>query len=268
MKYTAKELTDNVNVSKGHPLIELAWLAGGVITIIAVVWFGLWLTAELVIPRVPVSVEVWAGNHLLQQKSHQGNPALNRIVHRLLATVPADAPLRRYAFSVTVADNDQVNAVALPGGTIVVFSGLLRQVRSENELAMILGHELGHYAHRDHLRGMGRGLGVALAMAMLFGQDSAAAGFAGNLLQGMEMRYSQEQEAAADAFGLDLLVAGYGHAGGATDFFSRLAGTSGGKLSYVLASHPHPGDRITTLQARIAEKGYRINRTLPLRLPH
>ena len=46
-----------------------------------------------------------------------------------------------------------MNAVALPGGNIVVFAGLLKEIKSENELAMILGHELGHFAHRDHLRG-------------------------------------------------------------------------------------------------------------------
>ena len=81
--------------------------------------------------------------------------------------------------------------MALPGGQIMVFSGLLKKVNLENELAMVLGHELGHYAHRDHLRGMGRGLGVTLGLAMLFGQDSAVAGIASDLFLGMEMRYSR-----------------------------------------------------------------------------
>ena len=263
MKYTSKELSDNVNVSGGHPLVELAWLAGGLVSIIAAIWLCLFLVTELVIPRVPVDVEVWAGNHLLGKQSHRENPVAARVLRRLLAALPGDSTLRRYKFSVTVAENDTVNALALPGGRIVVFSGLLKQIRSENELAMVLGHELGHFAHRDHLRGLGRGLGIALAVAMIFGRDSAAAGFSTNLVHGLEMRYSRRQEKNADAFGLDLLVPGYGHAGGATDFFSRLAGESGGKAAYILASHPHPEDRISALKKVIGEKGYRVGAGVP-----
>lgn len=263
MKYNPKELSGNVNVSGGHPLTELAWLAGGLFAIIAAIWLGLFLVAELVIPRVPVDVEVWAGNHLLSKQSHRDNPAVTRVLQHLLAGLPGDSTLRRYELSVTVADNDMVNALALPGGRIVIFSGLLKQIRSENELAMVLGHELGHFAHRDHLRGLGRGLGIALGMAMIFGRDSAAAGFSTNLVHGLEMRYSQRQERNADAFGLDLLVAGYGHAGGAIDFFSRLAGESGSKAAYILASHPHPEDRISALKKMIGEKGYRVAPGVP-----
>ena len=70
----------------------------------------------------------------------------------------------------------------------------------------------------------GRGVGVTLALAMLFGKDSEAANIGSNMFLGMEMRYSQRQERAAEAFGLDLLEAGYGHVGGATEFFSVLPG--------------------------------------------
>ncbi|MDD2318899.1 MAG: M48 family metallopeptidase [Geobacteraceae bacterium] len=266
MKYTPRELADNVNVSHNHPLAELAWLVGGLVVIVAIISLGFWWLAELVVPRVPVDVEVWAGKQLLEKYRYQENPDLTKLLHTLLQTLPPKSPLRTYDFSVHVADNEAVNAMALPGGQIMVFSGLLKQVRSENELAMVLGHELGHYAHRDHLRGLGRGLGVTLALAMFFGQDSALAGLASDLFLGMEMSYSRQQETAADAFGLDMLVAGYGHAGGATDFFSRLAGQAGGTFPYLLASHPHPGDRIVVLRKMIAQKGYPLGNTVPWKI--
>lgn len=264
MKYTPGVLTDNVNVSKNHPLAELAWLVGGLVAIVVVLYLGFWWVAELVVPRVPADVEVWAGKKLMGKFPSRVNPDLTRIMQNLLKTLPADSPLRRYDFSVGVIENETVNALALPGGNIVVYSGLLKQVRSENEMAMILGHELGHYAHRDHLRGLGRGLGVTLALAMIFGPDSHAAGVASNLFLGMEMRYSQKQETAADAFGLDMLTARYGHAGGAIDFFSRLAKEAGGKSSYLLASHPHPENRISALREMIKAKGYPVGRIVPL----
>jgi predicted Zn-dependent protease len=163
-----------------------------------------------------------------------------------------------------VTNNEEINALALPGGHIVVFSGLLKEIRSENELAMILAHELGHYARRDHLRGMGRGLGMTMLLATLFGQDSRAAGFSAGFFSGLEMRYSQQQESAADSFGLQLLTARYGHAGGATDFFERLADKAGSRFDYLLASHPHPHARIASLQRMIADAGYRLAETLPL----
>ena len=263
MKYTPKELSGNVNVSRNHPLAELAWLVGGLVTIVALISLGFWWLAELVVPRVPVAVEVWAGTYLLEKYPHQKNPELTRLLQKMLKTLPPDSLLLKYDFSVSVAENEAVNAMALPGGQILVFSGLLKKVHSENELVMVLGHELGHYAHRDHLRSMGRGLGVTLGLAMFFGQDSAVAGIASDLFLGMEMRYSRQQETAADAFGLDMLAAGYGHAGGATDFFSRLAGEVGGKFAYLLASHPHPDDRIFILRKMIKEKGYPVRKTIP-----
>ncbi len=63
MKYTPKELSGNVNVSSSHPLKELAWMLGGLVAIVAVISLGFWWMAELVVPRVPVDVEVWAGKY-------------------------------------------------------------------------------------------------------------------------------------------------------------------------------------------------------------
>ena len=264
MKFRPKALTGNVNVSSGHPLTELAWLLGGLLTLLLAVYLAFWLISELVAPRVPVAVEVWAGEHLLGQLEQKSNPSLQQRLDELLAVVPAESPLLRYNFSVSVANNEEINALALPGGHILVFSGLLKEIRSENELAMILAHELGHYARRDHLRGMGRGLGMTLVLATLFDQDSRAAGIASSFFSGLEMRYSQEQEGAADSFGLQLLAARYGHAGGATDFFERLADKAGSRFTYLLASHPHPHARIASLQRMITAAGYRLAETLPL----
>ncbi len=264
MKFSPKTLSGNVNVSRTHPLAEFAWLIGGLLTLLAAVYLFFWLVAEVVAPRMPVEVETWVGNHMAERVVTSLNPALQQRLDDLLQVLPADSSLHRYDFSVSVVKNGEVNAIALPGGRIAVFSGLLQEVRSENELAMVLAHELGHYARRDHLRGMGRGLGLTLTMAAVFGKDSRAADIAAKLLTSMEMHYSRQQEAAADAFGLQLLVARYGHAGGATDFFTRLAEKHDGRIDYLLASHPAPQARIAALQQMIAAAGYRTAVTEPL----
>ncbi len=126
--------------------------------------------------------------------------------------------MHRYNFTIYLSDSDDVNAIALPGGRIVVFKGLLDQVESENELAMVLAHELGHFAHRDHMRGLGRGLGLAVATALLLGENNSASGLISKAVLTFQVKYSQSQESAADQFGVDLLTARYGHAGGAPAF--------------------------------------------------
>ena len=209
-------------------------------------------------------MEVWLGEHFIDRMDARENEPLQRLIQPLLDNLPADSPLREYDFYVQMVDNEQINALALPGGQIVVFSGLVEQAESENEVAMVLAHELGHFAHRDHLRRLGRGLGLTVAAIVLFGEDSAVSNLASKFFLVGESHYSREQESAADRFGLELLVAGYGHAGGATDFFARVGKDAGSRVPYLLASHPHPDDRVRELQGLIAANGYRVDAVVPL----
>ncbi len=264
MKFTPKLPDHDVNVSRTHPLAELFWLLGGLVLMAGIVFTALGFATDLAVTKTPLRVENWLGKQALKRFPASPNPPLQRHLNSLLTTLPADSPLHAYTFQVFLSENNDVNAIALPGGNIVVYSGLLRQVESENELAMVLYHELGHFAHRDHLRGLGRGLGLTVASALLFGRDSAASEVVSKTLLSFQVNYSQSQESAADSFGLEMLTRHYGHAGGSTDFFSRLATTDKGKLPYLLASHPHPENRIEELNELIDRNGYIIGITLPL----
>jgi len=258
VKYIPVELTENVNVSKTHPLVELAWLLGGVTLLLVVGYVLLGVGVELAAEHIPIEAEIWLGGEALDEFDSSASQALQARLDALLQTLPADDPLHRYPFRVHLVDSPEVNALALPGGNILVFAGLLREVASENELSLVLAHELGHYAHRDHLKQLGRGFGVTFLTSMVFGRDSGVTALVGNLLMSFEARYSQKQEGAADAYGLQLLVARYGHAGGATDFFTRLAEKSGSRWAYVLASHPHPRARIERLVEAIRDGAYPV----------
>lgn len=265
MKFTAKPLEDNVNVSKTHPLVELFWLLGGLIFLAGVVFFALGLTADWAASKAPVKVENWLGELALNEFPGEESPALTARLNNLLDHLPDNSPLHQYDFHIFLSEIDEVNALALPGGNIVVFSGLIEQVKSENELAMVLAHELGHFAHRDHLSGLGRGLGVAVAASLLFGENNAAGNLISKAFLTFQVKYSQNQETAADRFGIDLLAKRYGHAGGATSFFARLAQDAGSKIPYILASHPHPLDRIDAMNNRIRKQGYAVMDTEALR---
>lgn len=105
--------------------------------------------------------------------SSQAHPLKDfALLERLVASWP-EAP---FTFELALVEEEEPNAMALPGGAILLTSGLLETVDSENGLAFVLAHELGHYAHRDHLRSLSRGLALGAVMALVTGSGSAAAG--------------------------------------------------------------------------------------------
>lgn len=264
MKFTPKHIDENVNVSKTHPLVELTWLVGGLLLLTLIFYLVLGAATELAVAKIPLKAELWLGEHFISRLEATENAPLQQRLQVLLDNLPADSPLRNYTFSVQLVESAEINALALPGGHIVVFSGLVEKAESENELAMVLAHELGHFAHRDHLKRLGHGLGLTVVAMLVFGEDSSASNLASKFLLATESHYSREQESAADSWGLDLLVASYGHAGGATDFFRRVGEKADSRIPYLLASHPHPDDRIDGLQELIATNRYPVETTTPL----
>ena len=129
---------------------------------------------------------------------------------------------------------------------------------------MILGHELGHFAYRDHLRGIGRGLALQFVVAVFAGDGGALVNVAAAIsFQFKQSPIFRHQEAQADEFGLQLLVSHYGrHAAGAAEFFQRLARQSRLDIA-LLSTHPAPGDRSLTLTQTIAQRRYPIQERSP-----
>lgn len=266
MKFTPRRIREEVNVSREHPLREFLHLAGGILGAFLVIYVVLGLAVELIVPHIGRDLEDHLGR-LMQPAQAEGEsppPAqerLQKLLDRLVSNT--EDPQRQYR--IHLLPSQKINAGALPGGHIVVLSGLIREAKSENELAMVLAHELGHFRGRDHLRGLGRGLVLVFLSSLLFGTDSALSRLTTSLLVGAEMKFSQRQEVQADAWGLNVLVKTYGHAGGAVDFFQRMAVKEEGKeLAYFLASHPYPRERIEALEKTIREEGYSLRATVPL----
>jgi predicted Zn-dependent protease len=260
MKFTPKPVDDKVNLSKKHPLREAVWLVAELLVILAFFYYVLGLIAGFIAVRLPVKAEIWIGSYFeINHQTYTGG-FLQDHLDRLVQELPADSPLREYSFKIFLGDSKKINAFALPGGSIVVFQGLLNTIRSENELDMVLAHELGHFYHRDHLQAMGRNLLLFLVSRLLPGdQSSDLVSWLGGKF---ERRYSQKQELAADSWGLNLLYRRYGHVGGATDFFKRLSQKKS-HFAYFLATHPHPEDRLNSLNRLIKERNYPVRDTVP-----
>ncbi|NCF16391.1 MAG: M48 family metalloprotease, partial [Gammaproteobacteria bacterium] len=140
------------------------------------------------------------------------------------------------------------NAMALPGGLIIVTQGLLDQVESENELAFVLGHELGHFKNRDHLRALGRGIVLSLFFSVATGNDVSNLSIK---VTDLALRgFSREQESEADEFGLALVYTHYGHVDEASRLFERWDEDDRSLFDVVsyLSTHPATADRIVELE--------------------
>ncbi len=267
MKFTARQPGINVNVSPTHPLKEFAILAGGLLAIVVGVYLALGLAVDLIVPRLSMDLEKkLAGAFVgrLVEKEEVADPPPDPSSPWWIVSRIECAPLP-YIITVHVTESDAVNAAALPGGHMVVFTGLLAEMTSENELAFVLAHELGHFANRDHLRGLGRALVLMTASTILLGADNSVNSMIGQGMVLTELSFSRKQESQADEFALETLFCHYGHVADATSFFNKIPEDGDpGRFGHYFASHPENRRRISHLEDLAQERGYPTGNPLPL----
>lgn len=158
-----------------------------------------------------------------------------------------------------VVDDDQtINAFAIPGGHIYVYTGLLRAARDEAELMGVLGHEVAHVTRRHIAQQLTAQFGADALLAMV-GSAGGLTGLVGQLAgsvasQGFMLKYSRDAERDADHVGLKYEADAGWDPHGMIDFFSMLERQrAGGGVPSFLLTHPEPGERVENARARIAE---------------
>jgi len=270
-------LNHSLNQSRKNPLLHLLVYGGAALLLVIGIYSGGGYVIDRNVQYFPVSYEkkLWdlMGDEENLFKTHALTPELQVIEKQLQALVdkmPKDGSLAGRQFKVMLIDDETVNALSLPGDKIIVFKGLLDELGSENALVFVLGHELGHFAHRDHMKQLARQI-VAQILDFIMGSNSSSYHTLGSAISNMEIHFSREQELAADSTGLDMLVAMYGHAGGATDYFAWSAQRSDYKkkqrskaknlLDRILggtSDHPDDTSRVNYLSDITAAKGYKV----------
>lgn len=139
-----------------------------------------------------------------------------------------------------VRQHKTINAFAVPGGNVVLFEGLLDAARSPEEVAGVLGHEVGHVMNRDPMRLTWRSAGSVGILGMVFGDF--AGGFMALVLTEklISARYAQDAESGADEFAHGLMADAKLPSASFAEFFKTLKDKHGdqkGLMSH-LASHP------------------------------
>ncbi|WP_339132970.1 MAG: M48 family metallopeptidase [Candidatus Electrothrix sp. GW3-4] len=260
----------NDNISHNHPLKEFAVLLAGVMVFLLLAVWSLGLLVDWAAGVISPEMEAvifssmqFSGATVFDKK--QDDPRrveLQRLVDALGRCNEVGYPLQ-----VRMAQSNDANAFAFPGGRIIVLEGLLDKVCSENGLAFVLAHEMAHFKHRDHLRAMGRGLVFTSLSALLTGAGSDLTKLIAPALGMGQARYSQEREALADRQALETLNCFYGHVGGATEFFVAMqeeVGEQGRGIGRYFASHPEAVQRINALRSLTRASGFAVQAPAPL----
>lgn len=260
MRHVPKQPRDDVNVSDTHPLVEASTLFIGLSAILVLIIVALVFLIEVALYFIPAEKEAALFRSWLPEDIVTVSPVDERLYQTQLlidrlAFHWGDSP---YEFRVEINDSSDANAMALPGGLIVVTTGLLDQVESENELAFVLGHELGHYRNRDHLRALGRGVVFALLFAVTTGSDMSSVGI--NVADITMRSFNRKQELSADEFGLELVYTQYGHVDEAWRLFQRWDDGEDALFDVFgyTSTHPQPDDRIEVLEEYAKSRGWPV----------
>ena len=170
-----------------------------------------------------------------------GRAALDKIVSRLAAAADLPSPLRP-----VVVRRADPNAMALPGGKIYIFRGLIAKADNADEVAGAIAHEIGHIAHRDGTREVLQAGGLSFLFGMLLGDffGGGAVVFAARTV--LQLSYSREAEAAADAYGAELMNKANGNAKGLATMLAKIGGATEPGMK-ILLNHPETAARVAAI---------------------
>ncbi len=211
---------------------------------------------------LPVAKEKQLGKKLAKEvekenKLHKSKELQEYVakVGKKVAAKAKDTPKGiSYTFKV-IDDDESVNAFALPGGHIYVYTGLLKLASDEAELAGVLGHEVAHVSQRHIAERLMAQVGLEGLIGMATGKNSEGlTALAANLAgQGALLSFGRDQESDADVHGLPYAVAAGYDPMGFVRLFEKLKKGEGPGFLVFLQSHPLPSERIDDAKAQIAK---------------
>ena len=174
---------------------------------------------------------------------------LDAILRRLSAVVK-DMP----EVQMRVVHAEEVNAFALPGGQIVVFTGLLKSAETPEQFAGVLAHELQHVRHRHSTKAIIRQLSATALLSLIAGDSGALSSLLHTAGELGGLAYSRDDEEEADRDGARMLIDAGIDPRGLIEFFETLEQHEGGGLGITfLSTHPASGDRSKALEQMIAD---------------
>jgi Zn-dependent protease with chaperone function len=244
-----------------YSLVAIATLVGSAI-------WGVPLLADRIAPHLPLAWEIRLGEAIDAQVQRTLNPSNGKKPFECATGDAAQTLAARNAFKKLVASlegaaelplplralvvrSKEVNAITLPGGRVYVFDGLLNKAEKVDEIAGVIGHELGHVMHRDGTKAVLEAAGLSLLFGMLLGDFTGGGAAVVAARTVLQTAYSRSAEAAADEFGARLMykVGGDPRALGA--ILVRISDKPG-MAPHFLLDHPEAQERADAI-ARVGQ---------------
>jgi predicted Zn-dependent protease len=178
--------------------------------------------------------------------------AMQVITQRLLGVLDSS----KYQYEFIVLAKDEINAFTIPGGNIYIFSGLLRESESPEEVAAVLAHEIGHAEKRHVVQKLLKEFSLGALVAILSGGDPGL--LMDVLRQVIGTSFDREQESEADDFALELLEKAAIDPKSLALFFDRLnkKDLSYNKNLELIMTHPHNDKRLAKSRGYLTKKDF------------
>lgn len=192
-------------------------------------------------------------------KDKKANQYVQCVAKQVLAATPAK--YQQQPWEVVVFDSDQVNAFALPGGKIGVYTGLLLVADNQHQLAAVIGHEIAHVmaGHSNERLSSSQAVQTTLGVADVAlgavntrykAELSSAFGLGAQV--GIILPFSRVHESEADLIGLELMAKAGFKPEESVKLWQNMAKTGSGGTPQILSSHPVPANRIKALEQNMA----------------
>lgn len=181
------------------------------------------------------------------------------ITNKILTTGKV-AYQKEFAWQVKIIDDDEtLNAFAVPGGYLYVYTGLIKYLDSEDQLAGVMGHEIAHAAQRHSTRQLTKIYGIDAIRQILTGNAEGDA--ISQLALGLiSLKFSRKHESEADDYSVIYLCGTNYDAAGAAGFFEKIQSAgSGSQPPKFLSTHPDPGNRVNDIKGKKSELSCRVN---------
>ena len=163
-----------------------------------------------------------------------------------------------FEWKIRIIENDTVlNAFATPGGYAYVYTGLIKYLDQEDDLAGVLGHEIAHAAEEHSARNMERAYGAEVLLSILVGENSSElTRIVTNSATGLlSLSYGRGLETEADEKSVEYLADTKYNCAGASSFFEKLEAEGGARQPEFLSTHPNPGNRVENITQTAAGIG-------------
>lgn len=188
-------------------------------------------------------------------------------LRRITSTILNSGKVRfkdEFVWQTKIIEGDSIlNAFCTPGGYIYVYTGIIKYLDSEDQLAGVMGHEIAHADERHSTEALTKQYGTEVLFSILFGQDQ---GTLAQIAQGMiGLKYSRDNESQADMRSVEYLYPTEYDARGAARFFEKIVAAGGGGGPEFLSTHPSPDNRVADITAHWEALGGKVGGTFESR---